>query len=66
MEDDEKVPLIPMEEAPTPEQRLSSQSNKQGEQRMSDTLSQSSSQMSIIGGTVLYDQHLTEHAQARK
>ena len=66
MEDDEKVPLIPMEEAHTPEQRLSSLSNKQAEQRMSDTLSQSSSQMSIIGGTVLYDQHLTEHALARK
>jgi hypothetical protein len=66
MEDDEKVPLIPIKEAPTPEQRLSSLSNKQAEQRMSDTLSQSSSQMSIIGGTVLYDQHLTEHALARK
>jgi hypothetical protein len=60
------VPLIGNLEALDMEQRLSSQSSGRAEQRMSDSLSQSSSHTSMIGGTVLYDQHLTEHALIRK
>ena len=68
MEDDEKVPLVQKTklDAFKIEQRLSLQSSGRAELRMSDSLSQSSSHTSMIGGTVPYDQHLTEHAMARK